>query len=344
MADQTVLDEAGRSLRRLQDFDTKPLSRDELGKSYNFNEIISHMQSTLDLFKSINLLHLPSMSDNFLNIIKDQSNMVYSLLKEILEFDPGNEDNPNSKKSNIESRVISSHESVFKALHPIISYSSSLQRNFSELESSARAEIQSIRDKGEALQADLTKTSEEAAQILKDIRDIAAEHGVTQQAVYFSTESEEHLKIAGQWKIATIIMAVTTILFAILAILTHDYFMTQVQQGGTYSMVQIIIGKGIIFTILIYMLLFCSKAFASHRHNSIVNKHRQNALMTFNALTDSASNADQRDIVLIHAAACIYGPQETGYTKTSNASNSNSTPSIIGLAQGLNRTSDKLDL
>ncbi len=73
--------------------------------------------------------------------------------------------------------------------------------------------------------------------------------------------------------------------------------------------------KVLIFGVIAYMLVLCARNFLSHKHNGIVNRHRQNALLTFKSLTDAASGEDRRDIVLTHAAACIFSPQDTGYTR-----------------------------
>jgi hypothetical protein len=64
------------------------------------------------------------------------------------------------------------------------------------------------------------------------------------------------------------------------------------------------------------MLLLSARNFLSHKHNEIVNRHRQNALLTFKALVDAAGQKEAQDVVLSYAAACIFAPQETGYTKT----------------------------
>ncbi len=58
----------------------------------------------------------------------------------------------------------------------------------------------------------------------------------------------------------------------------------------------------------------------SHKHNEIVNRHRQNALATFTTLADATSDAASSDIVLSHAASCIFSPQETGYAKQDSVS------------------------
>jgi hypothetical protein len=65
-----------------------------------------------------------------------------------------------------------------------------------------------------------------------------------------------------------------------------------------------------------------------HRHNAVVNKHRQNALLTYRALVEAGSEGGTRDIVLTHAASCIFAPQDTGFTK-SDSDGGNATANFI---------------
>ena len=89
------------------------------------------------------------------------------------------------------------------------------------------------------------------------------------------------------------------------------------------------------------MLFLSSKNFLSHKHNAIVNKHRQNALMTYTALTDSAASDESKDIVLNHASSCIFSPQDTGYIKHENSSNN--TAGSRSVVELIPKTTMKLD-
>lgn len=57
--------------------------------------------------------------------------------------------------------------------------------DFARLDGEARATIQSIRDQAEEFTKGLKKDKEAADQVLADVRKVAAEHGITQQAIYF---------------------------------------------------------------------------------------------------------------------------------------------------------------
>jgi len=83
--------------------------------------------------------------------------------------------------------------------------------------------MQSILDKGEALTETLKNQGEEGSKVLEEIRKVAAEHGVTQQAVYFNQEASNHSDQAKIWLIATGVMAVVLGAYAFLSLFVHKW-------------------------------------------------------------------------------------------------------------------------
>ncbi|MBV1903702.1 MAG: hypothetical protein KUG58_08710, partial [Marinosulfonomonas sp.] len=100
--------------------------------------------------------------------------------------------------------------------------------------------------------------------------------------------------------------------------------------SGTPEAIIFVASKVLIFAVLTYMLILSARNFLSHKHNAVVNKHRQNALMTFNALVKAGQGKETQDIVLSHASSCIFSPQDTGYTKH-GGSNSAQMPNVVDL-------------
>ena len=76
-------------------------------------------------------------------------------------------------------------------------------------------------------------------------------------------------------------------------------------------------------------MILCARNFLSHTHNAIVNKHRQNALLTFKSLAGAAGNNSNQDIILTQAAACIFSPQDTGYTKHTSETSSGAANAVM---------------
>lgn len=79
------------------------------------------------------------------------------------------------------------------------------------------------------------------------------------------------------------------------------------------------------------MLVLSARNFLSHKHNAIVNRHRQNALMTHRALIEAASDHGIREAIMVQAAGCIFSPQNTGYASNASTGESANPKSVVEL-------------
>ena len=189
----------------------------------------------------------------------------------------------------------------------------SRMRDFAGLEREARASMQAAKDQADAIAKELESTKSEAQKILEDVRRIAAEQGVSQQAVYFKQENELYNNEGWRWQIITLVASSITVAFAILSLVFHN--VEFIRPHNLAESIQIATGKLIVFIVLGYIVVLAARNFLAHKHNAVVNKHRQNALLTFEALVDAAGSEENRDIVLTYASACILASQKTGYTR-----------------------------
>ena len=63
-----------------------------------------------------------------------------------------------------------------------------------------------------------------------------------------------------------------------------------------------------------FLLYFCARACQSHMHNATVNKHRYNALRTFELFKDQGTvEGATYDALLLYVAQAIFAPQRTGF-------------------------------
>ena len=309
----SILETATKSLERIQKFDAGTLPRDsELGVKFAFKDAVGPANRLISLFAKVPVQALPEFADQQLQILESQSAQIYNLFEQVLKFDPEISNAP-ATRDNLIQQIASQYESVFTALHPIISYAVARTVDFSRLESEGRAVVQSITDRTDAAVKALVDAEANSKQILEDVRKTAAEQGVTQQAQYFKVEADNHAALSKTWQGYTTKMAIGVASFAGLSVFIHK--IPFLVPTSNYEAVQLATSKILLFGVLTYMLILCSKNFLSHKHNEIINRHRQNALMTFKALVDSASVPEKQDIVLTHASSCIFSPQETGYAK-----------------------------
>lgn len=318
---ETLYNEARESLDRIQAFDSSTLIREsELGNRLNFEEAVSPSQLLIDLYKRLSLTALQDIPDNGLTVIRDNANNHFKMFTQILEFDL-EQANPGSVRTSYIANIKNAYQPAFQALHPYISYSLHRSADFQRLDSDARSTLQSIEDKAEKIAKVLALHEVEAKKVLSEIRQVAAEEGVTKQAVHFSAEYELHKSEAEKWQKYVVRLAMALGLFAVLSLFLHK--IPFLKPTDTYDAIQLSISKFLIFFVIAYVLFLSAKNFLNHKHNAIVNKHRQNALMTHGALVEASGDEGVRDAVLLQAANCIFSPQSTGYASSSDSDVSN---------------------
>ncbi|MBU4566003.1 MAG: hypothetical protein KMY53_15645 [Desulfarculus sp.] len=183
--------------------------------------------------------------------------------------------------------------------------------DFEELDVKARSALQQIKDRADDIEKSLAAKTIEADEVLAKIKNIAAEQGVTQQAIYFKEEAKVNEEGAAWWFKLTVGAAIVLFLFASGA-LASAYILPP--PSGLYATVQLTVGKILVFGVLTFALYFCAKNYFSQKHNAVINKHRQNALVTYEAIVKAAADSANTDIILNQAASCIFVPQNTGYS------------------------------
>lgn len=155
---------------------------------------------------------------------------------------------------------------------------------------------------------------------------------VSREAKHFDGEVEEYALLSRIWLSCTII---SVLIFVVFAIPGFFEWVVSVTSPSTFAALNSIESesKGILGVPLTYLLSkivtlgalsfvvgICAKNFVSNRHNTVLNRHRSKALMTFEALAQSAFTDTSRDVILHHAANCIFNPQDTGFGRVGESS------------------------
>lgn len=307
---------AKKSLDRIQTFDPDSLSREQdLGTALNFKEAVEHAKRVISLFQQFPSEYVADLPNSRQEQLRNQADSFFNQLDEILKFD-AKRDNAYGVRTNLISSIRDQYETYFNFLSPLIAYGASKVRDYRALEREARAAMQAASDRADEATKNLEISQREAERILTEVRRVAAEQGVSQQAIYFQTESMNHDSDATKWRNATIGTAAGLAIYAAITVTMHKW--TWLNPANSYEAIQLALSKVLIFIVIAYMLVLCARNFLSHRHNTVINRHRQNALLTFNALASAAKGEEQKDIVLTYAAACIFAPQDTGYIKSSS--------------------------
>ncbi|SIT08964.1 hypothetical protein SAMN05421686_109129 [Thalassolituus maritimus] len=334
------LEETQESLSRMQAFDPKSLAREEdLGRNFDFSAIVAPASKLIRLYNQLGLTTLDDFPGPILTQIKQQADADFNRFQQVLDFDPTTvqNQNPTQPRDQLIQQVTNAYDPAFQKLFPFISYGTSKSVDFQRMENEARAMLQNVKDEASEITEQLSEHQEQAQGVLADVRRVAAEQGVSQQAIYFKDEAEAHEELAETWRSRTTKLAWGLGGYAFLSIFFHKW--SWLQPEDTIQSIQLVTSKILIFGVISYMLFLSAKNFLSHKHSAIINKHRQNALMTYTAITDSAATEESKDVVLNHASACIFSPQDTGFIK-SQSQQSSTTRSVVEL---LPKTTMKLD-
>jgi hypothetical protein len=172
--------------------------------------------------------------------------------------------------------------------------------------------------KGEKLIEKLEAKNDDASKLLSTIKESLQKVTVADEAVHFQTEADRHKRAAYGWLAAGGLIAVVT-----LSLAWTNYSFSQRLIGSASDprsatltpalSIQSSFAKFLLFSLLIGGIIWCGRVYRAHRHNYVINKHRQNALGTFNTFVSSAQDQQTKGAVLLQATQCIFAPQPTGY-------------------------------
>lgn len=338
MATQSVYNTCREALERVQTFDPQTLGRvDDLGRQMNFAEAVAPAEAIIAVYRRIPMSALPDFTDTQLNAILAQANADYNVFKQILDFNAASSDAVGTR-ANILSNIKVRRDQVFDQLWHHVAYGVARITDTSLLETQARATIQGIQDQAAKLTEQLTKAKTDADTALAAIRAVASEQGVSQQAIYFKDEATAQETLASTWLTYTYRFAAALGVFAVLSLFLHK--LEWIRPTSNAEMFQLVTSKILIFTVLGYLLILAARNYTTHKHNAVVNRHRQNALLTYRAIVTAAEGAGTQDIVLAHAASCIFSPQDTGFAQAKAESGAGSKSVLELLTKGTSRSSE----
>ncbi|TDE16354.1 hypothetical protein [Dyadobacter psychrotolerans] len=136
--------------------------------------------------------------------------------------------------------------------------------------------------------------------------------GIRNYAGLFSAESKRFKDQARWWLIGIIVVLTLITLFA--GMNFYMVYMGMLPNVNTNDIIQMSLSKLLILTTLLYFLGLSSKNYKSCKHNEVLNRHRETALVSFQAFVNSPSADDQtKNAVLIEATRAIFNSQQTGY-------------------------------
>lgn len=227
--------------------------------------------------------------------IREKIQPTVNTLQAFQDFDPVEVGQPNARRDNLAMNLRRTFSEEFEAAAPYINYP-------------LRERAEGKRVQG--LLSSLEAANEKSESILEAMRRASAEVGITEFSEFFREEAKDHKRDADRWLRRTVWSAVITIIAAAVVVGGYVDGWLSVADG---HWVQVAIGKLVFFSVLYFGIVWSGRNYRSHLHNYVVNKHRANALNTFQAFTSATDDKATRDAVLVRATEAIFSPGVSGY-------------------------------
>lgn len=305
------LDKLTQNLSLLADITSDQLIReDTLGTALSFRGGKPYFDRALRMFHDLAKHDLSGFPFAVLQAINGQVSPAVSTFSEIKSFSVS-QPSPAQHRDQLIKNIMNAYDGQFNVIAPWLTYLSQRSGDTKALEAKARA----IVDEMDVLQAGEKerheKTQKEVDEILDTIRKAAAKVGVSQHAIHFSGEAGIHHKASWWWLGATVVFGMGAAGYAL-----WSFSGTPEPAEGT-SLIGHYLHYGIprilTLSVIFYALSLSVKNYMAHKHNEVINRHRQNALRTFEAFVKAASDNQTKDAVLLRATEAIFSPQGTGY-------------------------------
>ncbi|MYK18846.1 hypothetical protein F4055_11900 [Candidatus Poribacteria bacterium] len=185
---------------------------------------------------------------------------------------------------------------------------------------------ESQKTREEAEQNEATR-QREFAELKNKFEDELAKETVSKHRKIFAKQADEHRRVSQGWLIATGVLIVA---FGVV----FYWLFESLRLGGTelIGVLQNVFTKGFLLTLIYFVLNRSHKNYTAQKHLEVVNRHRQNALDTFDDFVESAGdNRETRDAVLLAATNAIFDANQSGYlsAKTKGSESANPIQQVV---------------
>ena len=163
----------------------------------------------------------------------------------------------------------------------------------------------------ESTKQDVEQVQEELGQLTTKIENEIAKETVSKHSQIFKEQAGEHQRASKKWLMATsgLIVAFGGVFY---------WLFETLRLGGTewVGVLQNVFTKGFLLTLIYLVLNRSIKNYTAQKHLEVVNRHRQNALDTFEDFLDASDDQETRNAVLLTATNAIFDANQSGYLST----------------------------
>jgi len=281
------------------------ISRSEWGE-INFQNALHDFDNIYKILKELKDLPLQHLSDRIFSQLHGYITQIQNLFKEINDFHIRQE-NPIAIRDNLLNQIqklANDFQEFTIQILPYLAYKrGDLSKNIEQLSNSVE-EANKLLESGKK---EFNKKSEELDNIVIKAREASAKAGVAVFTKDFYEEAKRLDRNSISWLIATIVLAILTVVYAL-----YSWYNAKSDLEG-YQLIQTLGSKAALLAVLFTATFWCGRIYKALRHQSTINRHRSLSLQTFEAFTNATDDLTTKNSVLVEASKAIFGNVPTGY-------------------------------
>lgn len=154
---------------------------------------------------------------------------------------------------------------------------------------------------------------EEVKALNQKARDLISSVGFAKEAKYFEEEARWNRGAGWGW-LACVVLIVAGIVIYALQFVEPDLKSLPVNASAG-DVARHAIPRLIFFATAYAALVWAVRNYSACRHNFVVNRHRANALSTFQAFSAATTDQSVRNAILVQATSAIFAAQSSGFLK-----------------------------
>lgn len=285
---------------------------DVLGKELSFEAGVPYFRRVLKLFTDLAKTNLESVPYQLLNTLNGQAQDAVNLFNEIRNFSLRGQSNPVVVRDQLLNKARDAYDTYYLQLMPVTTYLIRMGTDFEALEASAREQFVKMTQESGKLQERQSTITKEMEETLEKVRRAAAEVGVAQHAIHFREGATRHYKAGRLWLGATVILAALAVGYSLYSF-RQGFELEPEGSVVWWPHLRYLVQRLLVLSIIFFGVALSSKNYRAEKHDEIVNKHRQNALNTFETFAKAAADKDTKDAVLLQATKSIFEAQSSGY-------------------------------
>lgn len=294
------------------DLENDLIKRERLGADLHFEVIKEQFIQIINIVSKVQQCDLQQVPFSALSNYKDAIGNIENNFQSIKAFKVGL-NNPIPKRDSFITQIYNQIDNLIETATPILLVDLLRGTDFSLEKQQIETVLSEINNEKENTIKELVETKIDLKETLESAKRAAAQVGVAQHSIVFLEAAGFHSAESKKWRNSTIGILIGTGIAGLLFLV----WMPTTDQGTPY-LIQFTITKLVVLAVLFYSLSICIKNYRAHKHNEILNKHRQNALRTFETFVKSSTDEQTKNAVLLQTTMSIFSNQQTGYSYSEN--------------------------